>query len=556
MAQSKDTLRGLSRGYAVGDIDREAYRLQRRELIGAVVAGERELVPFSAPAPESPTVFPYEDDEGDTTQEIIPAVAADLGTNAAAGGRGPLLAVVIVALCAAIGIGWWLWRPAAAPAPAASPAAAQHETAPAPDPVARFLAVNVWNLDSLNGFVAEWQDLDAAARAELVEHGALRRLGDAVLAQIAGETALMDLGDPRDALDAQERLLDFADRLAIDDARLERARREWHEARSRQPDGDPLETPAADDTARDTDVPSAAPEGAALPAPAEPGAVAARPLPLEPRRALAAPTPVDASPATTPSSVPARSNCSRDLVGAALPFCIDVVGDAFRGPALVVVAAGQFDMGGEGAHETPRHAVDISDPFALSMFEISAAELARYCADTGRNCPVQPWPEPALPAVNVNWYLARDYAAWLSELTGAEYRLPSEAEWEFAARAGSTAAYPSGRDQLAPDDARFGHGGANGRPLAANDRSLDGNAFRLYHMAGNVREWVADSWFDDHAGAPADGSVRRGEGALRVVRGGSYADDAGALRSAARAALAADTADAYTGFRVLRVLAN
>lgn len=329
-------------------------------------------------------------------------------------------------------------------------------------------------------------------------------MGDAILSQISGETALMDLGDPRDALDAQERLLDFAERLAIDDARLERARREWQEARERHLQAAPSDAVEGEDGG--DAAPTAAPAGAALPAPRETTTLAAqpaRPPPLEPRRALPAAEPATGTAtalgATAPAARDALSNCTRALAGSALPFCIDVVGD-IRGPALVVVPAGHFTMGDEGAHEGPRHAVDIADPFALSMFEISAAELARYCAQAARNCPRQPWPEDDMPAVNVNWYLARDYAAWLSELTGAEYRLPSEAEWEFAARAGSSSRFPDGRDHLAPGDARFA--AASGRPLAANDRSLDDNAFHLYHMAGNVREWVADSWFEDYAGHP------------------------------------------------------
>ena len=103
MAQNKDTVRGLSRSYAAGDIDRDAYRLLRRQLIGGIVDDELELVPYAVPAPEAPTVFPYEDDDGDTTQEIIPPVAADNPAGTAPGGGAPFSGVPAATL-PAIGI--------------------------------------------------------------------------------------------------------------------------------------------------------------------------------------------------------------------------------------------------------------------------------------------------------------------------------------------------------------------------------------------------------------------------------------------------------------------
>jgi len=233
------------------------------------------------------------------------------------------------------------------------------------------------------------------------------------------------------------------------------------------------------------------------------------------------------------------------------PYCIDVVGD-FKGPALVVVPAGRFTMGGSAATESPRRDVTLPRAFALGMFEVSAAEFAAFCTATRRDCVAQPWDDPQLPAVNLNWQDARDYAAWLSARTGQRYRLPSEAEWEYAARGGTTTTYPAG-DELLPTHARFSFKQALSRPLAANDRSLNRNGFRLYHMLGNVREWVTDAWQADYRSAPTDGSAVTA-GDARVVRGGAYADDADALRSAARLALPAATRDALTGFRVLREL--
>jgi formylglycine-generating enzyme required for sulfatase activity len=157
-----------------------------------------------------------------------------------------------------------------------------------------------------------------------------------------------------------------------------------------------------------------------------------------------------------------------------------------------------------------------------------------------------------LPIVNVSWSEAVAYAEWLSGVTGARYRLPTEAEWEYAARGGATTTYPFG-DELLPTHARFSFRQTEERPLAANDRSINRNDFRLYHMLGNVREWVADAWSDHYAGAPADGRAAPGGAGERVVRGGSYADGADALRVAARVRLGA-AGDRYTGFRLLREL--
>ena len=89
-------------------------------------------------------------------------------------------------------------------------------------------------------------------------------------------------------------------------------------------------------------------------------------------------------------------------------------------------------------------------------------------------------------------------------------------------------------------------------PMSRTDRSVNRNAFRLYHMVGNMREWVLDSWHENHAGAPSDASARNGNSDHRVVRGGSYSDGANKIRSASRQRLLTQTGDTETGFRVLR----
>jgi formylglycine-generating enzyme required for sulfatase activity len=230
---------------------------------------------------------------------------------------------------------------------------------------------------------------------------------------------------------------------------------------------------------------------------------------------------------------------------------MDIAANGTKGPILVVLPAGGFEMGGRETNEQPRHKVSLAAPFAIGVFEVSAAEFAVFCKATSATCPAQPWDNSALPAVNVSWAQAQAYAKWLSGLMNAEYRLPSEAEWEYVARGGSTTEYPLG-EELLPTHARYSFRRTEDQPLAANDRSLNRNGFRVYHIVGNVREWVADSWVANYAGAPSDGSARQG-GSEKVVRGGSYADGADSLRSAARLPLNG-AGDAFTGFRLVRSL--
>ncbi len=581
---SSETLRELSRTYAAGDLDRESYRVKRRELIERIVAGEAPVVAWRAPEPEAPTVFPYDEDDGDTTQEIMPAVATAAGADEA---RGFPWLTVLVTLAVVAAVAWgalqWLARddggePPAVPVPAVIEK----------DLLERFLADNSWTSASLAALRRAYDDLAPDGRAALAGSDSLRRMGDALLRQIGSERALLGIGDAEEALDAQAELLDLAEHLGITDERFRRAREVWVDAREEhlgiagerapempfEPDVAPAvqEPPAADEAVPqepETDAeeaepvaedvvepPEAADEAAADAPSAEAPAATA---PAEPAAATRAA--VTAAPAAAAVTAPAkassrRSNCKAELARERRPYCIDIMDSGIKGPVLVVLPPGEFTMGGEQAQEQPRHTVRIDYPLAIGMFEISGAELASWCRHAGRDCPAQPWNDPALPAVNVSWQTARDYAAWLSEVTGARYRLPSEAEWEYAARAGTTTPYPFG-DELLPTHARFSFRGAEERPLAANDRTINRNDFRLYHMVGNVREWVEDTWFEDYHGAHGNGSARIvGNAGPRVVRGGSYADGADALRSAARTSLDASASDVYTGFRVVRAIEN
>jgi formylglycine-generating enzyme required for sulfatase activity len=195
--------------------------------------------------------------------------------------------------------------------------------------------------------------------------------------------------------------------------------------------------------------------------------------------------------------------------------------------------------------------VNIARPFGIGVYEVSFEEFRAFCQSAKRSCPEQPWTDPKLPVVNVPWTLASEYVEWLSTMSGARYRLPSESEWEYAARGGTTTPYPFG-DEALPTHARFSFRGVETTPVAANDRTVNRNKFRLYHTIGNVREWVLDVWQDNHESTPLDGSARQGNSNERVARGGSYGDSADRIRSASRTHLAAGSGDEKTGFRVLR----
>ena len=246
------------------------------------------------------------------------------------------------------------------------------------------------------------------------------------------------------------------------------------------------------------------------------------------------------------------STCRPELIRTRRPFCNDTLSSNRSGPQLALIPAGEFDMGSTVARsEQPIHRVSIREPFAISVHEISRGEFQLYCEETGRSCAAQPWSGDDYPVVNVSWQDARAYAEWLSSKTGFRYRLPSEAEWEYAARAGQSGLVPGG-DTLSPTDAHYSML-TNLTAPAPRSQKFNDNAFRLMHTLGNVREWVEDGWVEGFTGAPSDGTaVSSSANDMRVVRGGSYADSAAKLRLSVREGLPSDTRDALTGFRVLR----
>jgi formylglycine-generating enzyme required for sulfatase activity len=249
-----------------------------------------------------------------------------------------------------------------------------------------------------------------------------------------------------------------------------------------------------------------------------------------------------------------ESTCTLDLIRSRRPLCHDTLQTGVEGPPLALIPAGSFDMGSTAApEERPVHRVMIQQPFAISVYEVSQGEFKQYCEHAKRPCAPQPWSGDDFPVVNVSWDDARAYTDWLSEVTHHHYSLPTEAQWEYAARGGRTGLFPSG-DALSATDAQFS--GLTKQIVAARrSQSFNANAFRLLHTVGNVREWVEDSWVQSFVGAPGDGSaVKSIQSTSRVVRGGSYADGATRLRLSMREGLPLGTRDVTTGFRIAREL--
>ena len=235
-------------------------------------------------------------------------------------------------------------------------------------------------------------------------------------------------------------------------------------------------------------------------------------------------------------------------------------------PDMASLPTGSFMMGspyGEASRrdvEGPRRAIKISRAFSISTQEITFDEWDA-CVRAGGCRGYGPfdagWGRGRRPVVNVSFDDARAYCAWLSDRTGANYRLPSEAEWEYAARAGTATAFSFGArltPRLANYHGEFPYAGEEGlyRRQTIRVASFAANPFGLYDMHGNVREWTADCWADGHLNAPENGAPREGDCTRRAVKGGAWNSGGWRLRSAHRYALEIEERTIDTGFRVVR----
>jgi len=251
-------------------------------------------------------------------------------------------------------------------------------------------------------------------------------------------------------------------------------------------------------------------------------------------------------------------------------------------PQLVVLPAGRFLMGSLPADEghldveSPLHEVNIDYQLAVGRYKVSKEEFAQFIAATNymplSGCWMKSagvwvqnkqgnWANPGFPqesnhpAVCVSWNDAQAYVQWLSLKTGKAYRLLSEAEWEYAARSGSSGNRYWG-EEIGIDKANcLGCGGVwNGRQTAPLG-IYGANAFGLYDMLGNAREWVADCWKNTYTGSPHDGSAwLAGDCSLRVHRAGAWIDVPNSIRAARRNKSATDFHTYINGFRIARAL--
>ena len=215
-------------------------------------------------------------------------------------------------------------------------------------------------------------------------------------------------------------------------------------------------------------------------------------------------------------------------------------------PEMVELSGGTFTMGspdteaGRSGNEGPQRDVTLR-PFAISATEITRQQW-KLCADAGA-CRADPGGDGNEPVTQVSYDDAVAYTTWLTEQSGRRHRLPSEAQWEYAARGGTTTPYWWGSNYP-------GKGVVKGAAVDAT--SLPSNSFGVSGMLGNVREWVADCYVNNYSDAPSDGRVLRVSGCERfVVRGGSWRLDAEQHRAANRARYERSVRDRSVGFRVV-----
>ncbi|MFC4308508.1 formylglycine-generating enzyme family protein [Steroidobacter flavus] len=251
--------------------------------------------------------------------------------------------------------------------------------------------------------------------------------------------------------------------------------------------------------------------------------------------------------------------------------------DCAECPEMVIVPSGKFVMGSDGsefghnANEAPAHEVTFAKPFAIGKYEVTfdewdacvAAKACEAVQDDG-------WGRGRRPVIYVNFDMAMGYASWLSKKTGKQYRVPSEAEWEYAARGGTTTPWFWGNE---PTQAcEFGNVGdqtlkvehpdwtlhdcKDGYAKTAPVGSFKPNAFGIYDTVGNVWEWVQDCYNETYEGAPTDGHAwLTGDCTRRIDRGGGWYNKPSAVRSALRYAGDDSKRQNNTlGFRVVRSL--
>ncbi len=243
-------------------------------------------------------------------------------------------------------------------------------------------------------------------------------------------------------------------------------------------------------------------------------------------------------------------------------------------PEMVRIDSGLFLMGSpsdepeRGSDEGPQHKVRVA-AFYLSKYEVTFGQYDAFATATGRKLPSdEGWGRGKRPVINVTWEDASAYTQWLSKKTGERYRLPTEAEWEYAARAGTTTPFYTGAcitTEQANYDGTYDYNNCGAKTGLFRRQTVEvdalpqaANPWGLYHMAGNVYEWTQDCWHDDYTDAPSDAKAwteaQGGECGGRVLRGGSWFFRPRGVRSAFRFWFTSIVANFFVGFRVARTL--
>jgi len=317
---------------------------------------------------------------------------------------------------------------------------------------------------------------------------------------------------------------------------------------------------------------------------AAPSAPAAKPEPKAEAKPAPAPTPPPAArsappSAPSPSTPPAASNQPRSRAGGAIsqgtvtmanegketpPPAATKPGEARGGesrdcpqcPVMVTIRPGSFTMGSSTSDpaERPPHHVVVNKPFAIGKFEVTI-EQWNACADANV-CPriaTNNADAKNAPVRDISWDDAQQYVGWLSKTTGKPYRLPTEAEWEYAARGGTSSAFWWG-DKMSKGNANCKDCGDPWSDAApANVGSFTANPFGLHDMNGSVWEWVADCWHSSYKGAPVDGRAWEEPACTsRVIRGGSWREGASYMVSSTRFKYSTSVRQSQNGFRVAR----
>lgn len=268
-----------------------------------------------------------------------------------------------------------------------------------------------------------------------------------------------------------------------------------------------------------------------------------QPAPPTPR---AVPAPVSPAPATaSPQKMPSTDSAA-----------ISEVKDCPACPALITLPRGTFTMGNNAndPSEKPVHQVSIKEPFAIGKFEVTAEQwnacaAAEACPRIATNASVA----NNAPVRDVSWDDAQQYVKWLSKVSGKSYRLPTEAEWEYAARGGTATRFWWG-DQMRPGNANCkGCGDPWEQKEPAKVGTFAANSYGLHDTSGSVWEWVSDCWHTSYHGAPTNGQAwNEPNCTVRVIRGGSWRDGPTYMPSSTRFKYDASVRNAQNGFRVAR----